>query len=88
MRIMSPPKFIMSISLIMRLIITLIVFQCKEPARKLGVASALATHGALYLAYHCTQGQQPRRSCAPSEEGFSGAPEKHRAYRMYGFIIA
>ena len=28
MRIMSPPKFIMNISLIMRLIIALIVFQC------------------------------------------------------------
>ena len=32
-------------------------------ARRLRVASALATHGALYLADHCTQGQQPRRSC-------------------------
>ena len=30
MRIMSPPKFIMNISLIMRLIIALIVFQCAE----------------------------------------------------------
>ena len=30
MRIMSPPKFIMNISLIMRLIIALIVFQCNE----------------------------------------------------------
>ena len=36
MRIMSPPKFIMNISLIMRLIIALIVFQCtqqREPRR-------------------------------------------------------
>ena len=29
MRITSPPKFIMSISFIMSLIITLVVFQCK-----------------------------------------------------------
>ena len=47
----------------------------------MGVASALATHGALYLADHCTQGQQPRRSCAPSEEGFFQALPKHRAAR-------
>ena len=46
-----------------------------QGACQLGVASALTTHGDLYLADHCTQGQQPRRSCAPSEEGFSGAPE-------------
>ena len=47
MRIMSPPKFIMSISLIMRLIITLIVFQCthqsalslKEPKWSISVWS-------------------------------------------------
>ena len=32
MRIMSPPKFIMNISLIMRLIIALIVFQCVAAA--------------------------------------------------------
>ena len=38
-------------------------------ARRLRVASALATHGALYLADHCTQGQQPRHSCAPPRLG-------------------
>ena len=35
MRIMSPPKFIMNTSLIMRLIITLIVFQCVSDLRAL-----------------------------------------------------
>ena len=38
-------------------------------ARRLHVTSALATHGALYLADHCTQGQQPRHSCAPPRLG-------------------
>ena len=50
-------------------------------ARRLRVASALATHGALYLADHCTQGQQPRRSCAPLRVGIFARVRSHRDTR-------
>ena len=48
-------------------------------ARRLRVASALATHGALYLADHCTQGQQPRRSCGRRAPGIFAKVRSHRA---------
>ena len=55
-------------------------------ARRLRVASALATHGALYLADHCTQGQQPRRSCAPLRVGIFARVRSHRDAMSHDYI--
>ena len=52
MRIMSPPKFIMNISLIMRLIIALIVFQCAQRVTRSARRLCPASHPLTYPSPH------------------------------------
>ena len=67
MRIMSPPKFIMNISLIMRLIIALIVFQCSCNL------SSLESRGRIEAPCQCTSDHLPTRpTCTESTHHPSG----------------